>query len=98
MQKEVQKSRNKEVVELFDSGLGIHHAGMLRSDRSLTERFFADGILKVCLMIFLITLSFPILILLAVTYDSLSPFLGSCMHSNFGLGSKLTSAHSCHKG
>lgn len=33
--------------ELFQYGFGIHHAGMLRSDRSLTERMFADGSLKV---------------------------------------------------
>ncbi|KAF3773729.1 putative helicase [Nymphaea thermarum] len=46
-QKEVQKSRNRELVELFDSGFGIHHAGMLRADRSLTERLFSDGLLKV---------------------------------------------------
>ncbi|KAF9624190.1 hypothetical protein IFM89_008128 [Coptis chinensis] len=45
--KDVHKSRNKEVVELFESGFGIHHAGMLRSDRGLTERLFSDGLLKV---------------------------------------------------
>jgi len=28
-------------------GFGIHNAGMLRSDRTLTERLFADGLLKV---------------------------------------------------
>lgn len=48
LQKEVQKSRNRELVELFDSGFGIHHAGMLRADRRLTERLFSDGLLKVC--------------------------------------------------
>ncbi|KAH7652348.1 DNA helicase protein [Dioscorea alata] len=45
--KEVVKSRNREVVELFGHGFGIHHAGMLRADRSLTERLFSDGLLKV---------------------------------------------------
>lgn len=44
---EVQKSRNKELKELFKSALGIHHAGMLRSDRSMTERLFEKGLLKV---------------------------------------------------
>ncbi|KAJ3359519.1 hypothetical protein HDU91_004907, partial [Kappamyces sp. JEL0680] len=44
---EVQKSRNKELKELFASGLGIHHAGMLRSDRSMTERMFEKGLIKV---------------------------------------------------
>ncbi|XAR63795.1 DNA helicase [Bertholletia excelsa] len=47
MKKEVSKSRNKELVQLFDHGIGIHHAGMLRSDRGLTERLFSDGLLKV---------------------------------------------------
>lgn len=45
--KEVGKSRNIELKELFASGLGVHHAGMMRSDRSLTERLFKDGHLKV---------------------------------------------------
>ncbi|KXS12052.1 Sec63-domain-containing protein [Gonapodya prolifera JEL478] len=45
--KDVQKSRNKELVELFARGFGIHHAGMLRSDRTLTERLFGDGLIKV---------------------------------------------------
>lgn len=46
-QKEVMKSRNKDLVELFESGAGVHHAGMLRADRGLTERLFSDGLLKV---------------------------------------------------
>ena len=46
-QKEVEKSRNKELRSLFSYGFGIHHAGMLRSDRSLTERLFSRGMLKV---------------------------------------------------
>ncbi|PRW32956.1 activating signal cointegrator 1 complex subunit 3 isoform B [Chlorella sorokiniana] len=47
LQKEMKKSRNREIGELFEAGLGIHHAGMLRSDRSLMERAFAQGIIKV---------------------------------------------------
>ncbi|XP_010258071.1 PREDICTED: DExH-box ATP-dependent RNA helicase DExH14 isoform X2 [Nelumbo nucifera] len=47
IKKEVQKSRNREVIEYFESGIGIHHAGMLRADRGLTERLFSDGLLKV---------------------------------------------------
>lgn len=46
-QKEVIKSRNKDLVELFEFGMGIHHAGMLRADRGLTERLFSNGLLKV---------------------------------------------------
>ncbi|KAL5544599.1 hypothetical protein UlMin_008383 [Ulmus minor] len=45
--KEVMKSRNKDLVELFSFGVGVHHAGMLRADRGLTERLFSDGLLKV---------------------------------------------------
>ncbi|KAK1273205.1 hypothetical protein QJS04_geneDACA008017 [Acorus gramineus] len=47
IKKDVQKSRNREVAELFENGVGIHHAGMLRADRGLTERLFSDGLLKV---------------------------------------------------
>jgi replicative superfamily II helicase len=47
MEKEVAKSRNRELRQLFQFGIGIHHAGMLRSDRLLTERMFEAGILKV---------------------------------------------------
>ncbi|KAJ3405457.1 activating signal cointegrator 1 complex subunit [Chytriomyces hyalinus] len=45
--KEMAKSRNKELKELFGSGFGTHHAGMLRSDRSMTEKFFEKGYTKV---------------------------------------------------
>jgi activating signal cointegrator complex subunit 3 len=47
MNKEIKRSRNKEIQEFFPHGLGIHHAGMLRSDRSLMERAFRCGALKV---------------------------------------------------
>jgi len=45
--REIGESRNKEMKMLFDSGLGIHHAGMLRSDRNLMEKMFADKAIKV---------------------------------------------------
>ncbi|GIL81339.1 hypothetical protein Vretifemale_10405, partial [Volvox reticuliferus] len=45
--KDVRKSRNREMAELFDLGFGMHHAGMLRPDRTLTERLFAEGLLRV---------------------------------------------------
>lgn len=32
---------------MFPEGFGIHHAGMLRSDRSLMENMFSKGHLKV---------------------------------------------------
>lgn len=37
----------RELAELIAGGIGMHHAGMLRSDRNLVERLFRDGILKV---------------------------------------------------
>ncbi|TMW66845.1 hypothetical protein Poli38472_011961 [Pythium oligandrum] len=43
----VQRSRNKELKELFVYGLGIHHAGMLRADRNLTEELFEKGFIRV---------------------------------------------------
>lgn len=43
----VKKSRNKEVSNHFYNGMGIHHAGMLRPDRKLSEAMFADGAIRV---------------------------------------------------
>ena len=41
------ESRNKEMKQLFDQGFGIHHAGMLRSDRNMMERMFEARAIKV---------------------------------------------------
>lgn len=41
------KSRNRQLNELFQSGFAMHHAGMLRQDRTLVEKFFAEGLIKV---------------------------------------------------
>ncbi|KAF8812579.1 Sec63-domain-containing protein [Phlegmacium glaucopus] len=41
------ESRNKEMRILFDSGFGIHHAGMLRSDRNMIEGMFEAKAIKV---------------------------------------------------
>ncbi|XP_035527998.1 activating signal cointegrator 1 complex subunit 3 [Morone saxatilis] len=46
-EKQIQRSRNKQMKEMFPEGFGIHHAGMLRSDRSLMESMFSKGYLKV---------------------------------------------------
>ncbi|RVE62284.1 hypothetical protein OJAV_G00155540 [Oryzias javanicus] len=46
-EKQIQRSRNKQMKEMFPEGFGIHHAGMLRSDRSLMESLFSKGHLKV---------------------------------------------------
>ncbi|NWY74718.1 ASCC3 protein, partial [Erithacus rubecula] len=45
--KQVQRSRNKQLRELFPDGFSIHHAGMLRQDRSLVENLFSNGHIKV---------------------------------------------------
>lgn len=40
-------SRNKQLQESFHFGFAMHHAGMLRQDRSLVEKYFSDGLIKV---------------------------------------------------
>lgn len=44
----ISESRNKEMKQLFDGGFGIHHAGMLRSDRNMMEKMFESKAIKVC--------------------------------------------------
>ncbi|NWU99063.1 ASCC3 protein, partial [Upupa epops] len=44
---QVQRSRNKQLRELFPDGFSIHHAGMLRQDRTLVENLFSKGYIKV---------------------------------------------------
>ncbi|ODV92088.1 hypothetical protein CANCADRAFT_30350 [Tortispora caseinolytica NRRL Y-17796] len=46
-QKEMQSAKAKELRELFRNGFGIHHAGLIRSDRNLIERMFSKGHIKV---------------------------------------------------
>ncbi|ODV57948.1 RNA helicase, partial [Ascoidea rubescens DSM 1968] len=41
------KNKNNDLKEIFLSGFGTHHAGMLRSDRNLVEKLFLNGFLKV---------------------------------------------------
>ncbi|KAJ6509919.1 Sec63-domain-containing protein [Mycena vitilis] len=45
--KSIGESRNKEMKQLFDNGFGIHHAGMLRTDRNMMERMFEARAIKV---------------------------------------------------
>ncbi len=40
-------SKARELRDLVPKGLGIHHAGMARSDRNLMERLFGEGVIKV---------------------------------------------------
>ena len=44
---QVKLSRNKQLREMFPDGFGIHHAGMLRQDRTLVEQLFGEGFIKV---------------------------------------------------
>jgi antiviral helicase SLH1 len=44
--RDIGRSRNKEMKQLFDYGFGIHHAGMLRDDRNLMERLFEAKVIK----------------------------------------------------
>ncbi|KAH3679937.1 hypothetical protein WICMUC_000680 [Wickerhamomyces mucosus] len=46
-EKEMGKNHNKDIRELFQNGFGVHHAGMLRADRNLTEKMFMNGAIKV---------------------------------------------------
>lgn len=46
-EKQVQRSRNKQMREMFPDGFGIHHAGMLRQDRTLMENMFSRGYIKI---------------------------------------------------
>ncbi|CAG5136749.1 unnamed protein product, partial [Candidula unifasciata] len=46
-QRAMSKSRNKQMREMFPDGFGIHHAGMLRQDRNLVEKYFLEGYIKV---------------------------------------------------
>lgn len=48
--RDISQSRNKEMKQLFDTGFGIHHAGMLRSDRNMMERMFEARAIKVGLL------------------------------------------------
>jgi antiviral helicase SLH1 len=45
--RDIGMSKNMEMKQLFDSGFGIHHAGMLRSDRNLMEKLFEAKVIKV---------------------------------------------------
>lgn len=42
-QRQMSKSRNKQLKEIFDDGFSVHHAGLLRSDRNMVEKFFLQG-------------------------------------------------------
>ncbi|XP_054270395.1 activating signal cointegrator 1 complex subunit 3 [Macrosteles quadrilineatus] len=41
------RCRSKQLAELFQAGFSVHHAGLLRSDRSLVEKYFGENLIKV---------------------------------------------------
>ena len=45
--KEADKANGQEVTNFFYKGVGMHHAGMTRADRNLTEDLFQYGLIKV---------------------------------------------------
>lgn len=47
LQTEAEKIQNPHLAQLLKQGVGIHHAGLSREDRSLSEDLFADGLLQV---------------------------------------------------
>ncbi|KAL6941353.1 hypothetical protein ACO0RG_002482 [Hanseniaspora osmophila] len=47
LEKESETVHDKDLKHLITHGIGIHHAGLHRNDRSLAEDLFADGLLKV---------------------------------------------------
>jgi antiviral helicase SLH1 len=59
--RDIGTSRNKEMKELFNDGFGIHHAGMLRSDRNMMERMFEARAIKViCIHCLIVICSLPV--------------------------------------
>ena len=46
-EKALSNSRNRYLSDLFSYGFSVHHAGMLRIDRNLVEKYFSQGLIKV---------------------------------------------------
>ena len=42
LQTEAESTKNSDLRDLLPFGIAIHHAGMLRADRTLVEDLFAD--------------------------------------------------------
>ncbi|KAI1210026.1 Sec63-domain-containing protein [Annulohypoxylon truncatum] len=45
--RDMKSSKARELRDLLPKGLGIHHAGLTRSDRNLMENLFSKGVIKV---------------------------------------------------
>ncbi|KAI6206534.1 hypothetical protein M3Y94_00923100 [Aphelenchoides besseyi] len=41
--KKVKNAKTRELVHLFEKGIGIHNAGLVRGDRLMMEQMFAEG-------------------------------------------------------
>jgi len=72
--REIGESRNQEMRQLFDFGFGIHHAGMLRSDRNMMERMFEARAIKVFFSLCVPPAKF------------IGSLLGSLLYSYLGVG------------
>ena len=44
---QLKSCRHRELAEVVEAGFALHHAGMSRSDRGLSERLFAAGAVRV---------------------------------------------------
>lgn len=44
--KSINTSRDRQLAELFPAGFACHHAGMLRTDRNMVEKYFSEGYIK----------------------------------------------------
>ncbi|KAL9657052.1 hypothetical protein ABK040_002678 [Willaertia magna] len=45
--KALEKCHNRELKELVPLGFAVHNAGLVRADRNLVEKLFAEGVVKV---------------------------------------------------
>lgn len=45
--KQISNAKNRELEKLFLNGFAVHHAGMIRHHRSLVERLFSEGHIRV---------------------------------------------------
>ncbi|TDZ25688.1 putative helicase mug81 [Colletotrichum orbiculare MAFF 240422] len=45
--RDMKQTKARDLRDLVPKGLGVHHAGMARSDRNLMERLFGEGVIKV---------------------------------------------------
>lgn len=43
----IPKIQDKELNKLAPSGIGFHHAGMLRKDRNIVEKLFNEGNIRI---------------------------------------------------